>query len=164
MEARSLTAYDRFAIFHRDDFTCRFCGFKCPSENLEADHLIPWARMGSDNPENMITACKKCNRGKGDAMLFPSNMTEGTDDDGWTILKSWGIWAIKASGDSVWVTGAIFSKNPKKAFMEYPIEAYRLHDNDMIRHVLRKKWDAPHKDSDFLDCARFACRLIREVF
>lgn len=55
----------RFEIFKRDDFTCAYCGKKPPGTVLEVDHVIPKSKEGVDEPENLITSCFDCNRGKG---------------------------------------------------------------------------------------------------
>lgn len=54
----------RFEVFHRDGFTCRYCGRKPPHVVLEADHVIAVANGGGDELENLVTACFDCNRGK----------------------------------------------------------------------------------------------------
>ena len=59
----------RFAVFHRDNFTCRYCGRQPPAVILECDHVIPVARGGSNDEDNLATACFDCNRGKGVTML-----------------------------------------------------------------------------------------------
>jgi hypothetical protein len=59
----------RFEIFKRDQFTCRYCGNKSPKAILEIDHLHPLSAGGTDDPENLITACYECNRGKGARLL-----------------------------------------------------------------------------------------------
>jgi hypothetical protein len=55
----------RFEIFKRDDFACQYCGAQPPKVVLEVDHIHPVAAGGRNEPENLITACNKCNRGKG---------------------------------------------------------------------------------------------------
>lgn len=55
----------RFDVFKRDDFTCVYCGRRPPDVTLEVDHLIPRAEEGTDDPENLVTSCWDCNRGKG---------------------------------------------------------------------------------------------------
>jgi len=55
----------RFEIFKRDRFTCRYCGRTTPSVVLEIDHIVPVAEGGTDGPENLVTSCYECNRGKG---------------------------------------------------------------------------------------------------
>jgi len=59
----------RFDVFKRDSFTCAYCGRRSPDVTLEVDHIIPVAEGGSDDPENLITACWDCNRGKGTTPL-----------------------------------------------------------------------------------------------
>lgn len=55
----------RFDVFKRDAFTCQYCGSVPPSVVLEIDHIKPVCDGGSDDKENLITACFDCNRGKG---------------------------------------------------------------------------------------------------
>jgi hypothetical protein len=55
----------RFEVFKRDLFTCQYCGRKTPDVVLEADHIVPRAEGGTDDIENLVTACFDCNRGKG---------------------------------------------------------------------------------------------------
>lgn len=55
----------RFEILKRDGHTCRYCGGKPPHVTLEVDHVIAKAQGGSDQPENLVTSCFDCNRGKG---------------------------------------------------------------------------------------------------
>lgn len=54
----------RFEIFKRDKFICQYCGAKSPDVILQIDHKIALAKGGSDSPENLITACLNCNKGK----------------------------------------------------------------------------------------------------
>lgn len=51
-------------VFERDDYTCQYCGQI--GGKLEADHIIAFSKGGSDKLENLITACRKCNRQKRD--------------------------------------------------------------------------------------------------
>jgi 5-methylcytosine-specific restriction endonuclease McrA len=52
----------RWAIFERDNFTCRHCGSR---RNLSVDHIIPESKGGELTMENCQTLCKKCNSKKG---------------------------------------------------------------------------------------------------
>lgn len=54
----------RFKIFHRDNFTCQYCGNKPPEVVLEVDHVVSRKDGGGDEEMNLITACFNCNRGK----------------------------------------------------------------------------------------------------
>jgi len=59
-----MTPKKRFNIFHRDGFTCQYCGKKPPEVILEVDHIIPVSKGGNDDEDNLITSCFECNRGK----------------------------------------------------------------------------------------------------
>lgn len=58
-------AKTRFEVFKRDGFICQYCGRRPPEVILEADHIVPKSKGGTDIIENLITACYECNRGKG---------------------------------------------------------------------------------------------------
>jgi|GEM_PF-6272889 len=59
----------KFSIFKRDEFTCQYCGKSGPGAGLECDHVVARANGGSDHPDNLITACWECNRGKRDRSI-----------------------------------------------------------------------------------------------
>lgn len=59
----------RFSVFARDNFTCRYCGRQSDSVVLVIDHLIPVAAGGTNDMENLVTACEPCNQGKSDTSL-----------------------------------------------------------------------------------------------
>lgn len=61
---RAVTKKTRFEVFKRDMFVCQYCGNTPPSVILEVDHITPVSKEGSDNVDNLITACFDCNRGK----------------------------------------------------------------------------------------------------
>lgn len=54
----------RFEIFRRDGFKCRYCGLVAGETELTIDHVVPRTLGGSDDPSNLVTACKDCNAGK----------------------------------------------------------------------------------------------------
>lgn len=60
----------RFDVFKRDQFQCAYCGAH-PSETvlLEVDHIHPVAGGGTNDIDNLVTACWDCNRGKGAGLL-----------------------------------------------------------------------------------------------
>lgn len=60
----------RFAILKRDEFTCQYCGHSAPDVKLQVDHVIPVAHGGTNDPDNLTTACEMCNRGKHDAIFY----------------------------------------------------------------------------------------------
>jgi 5-methylcytosine-specific restriction endonuclease McrA len=57
------TAYlkHRNAVMERDGFACVYCE---ATEKLCLDHSVPVFLGGDDEPENLMTACKRCNSGK----------------------------------------------------------------------------------------------------
>lgn len=52
----------RFEVLRRDNHQCRYCH---SSDNpLTVDHVVPTALGGTDDPGNLVAACKDCNAGK----------------------------------------------------------------------------------------------------
>lgn len=60
---------ERFAVFQRDGFRCQYCGATKNSKELEVDHKIPVSQGGTDEFNNLVTACIDCNRGKSDKII-----------------------------------------------------------------------------------------------
>ena len=52
----------RLEIFHRDQYTCQYCGKQ--THQLTLDHVIPRYRGGEHVWENVVSACIPCNRRK----------------------------------------------------------------------------------------------------
>lgn len=52
----------RSGVFERDRYTCTYCGAR--GVRLECDHIHPLSRGGSNEVENLTTACTDCNRSK----------------------------------------------------------------------------------------------------
>ena len=72
-EQRALmTTKLRTYIKERDNFTCCQCGNSTQAEPnllLEVDHIIPIAKGGLTQEDNLQTLCWKCNRSKGAKLL-----------------------------------------------------------------------------------------------
>lgn len=66
---KNIPNYIRFQVFKRDKFTCQYCGRS--GVELEVDHIKPIAHGGTNDIDNLITACKACNRGKSDSLVLP---------------------------------------------------------------------------------------------
>lgn len=64
-ERKPISKRTRFEIFKRDGFKCQYCGKSAPDVVLEIDHVIPVAHGGTNDVENLVTACRECNNGKG---------------------------------------------------------------------------------------------------
>jgi 5-methylcytosine-specific restriction endonuclease McrA len=65
----------RLAIYHRDGYRCQLCGDPVdmcaePNEPKAAtlDHIIPRARGGADEPDNLRLAHRECNVQRGSAI------------------------------------------------------------------------------------------------
>ena len=54
----------RKMVYERDNYTCVYCGAR--GVKFEVDHKIPFSRGGSDEMDNLVTACMCCNRQKRD--------------------------------------------------------------------------------------------------
>jgi 5-methylcytosine-specific restriction endonuclease McrA len=50
-------------VFRRDSFHCRYCGKN--DVPLTVDHLVLWEEGGPSTEVNLVSACKKCNRTRG---------------------------------------------------------------------------------------------------
>jgi 5-methylcytosine-specific restriction endonuclease McrA len=59
----------RYDIMKRDNFRCVICGRSAQDGvTLQVDHIIPVAKGGQTEPENLRTLCEDCNRGKSDKL------------------------------------------------------------------------------------------------
>ena len=64
----------RFEIFKRDGFQCSYCGAHPPKAILHVDHIEPVSLGGSNDDDNLTTACQDCNLGKSNVPL--TNVSE----------------------------------------------------------------------------------------
>lgn len=53
----------RMEIFKRDNFKCVICGATKDDDLLEIDHIVPVCEGGNNDPENLRTTCRRCNKG-----------------------------------------------------------------------------------------------------
>lgn len=54
----------RYEVLRRDNHACRYCGATAPDVALTVDHVVPTSLGGSDDPRNLVAACRDCNSGK----------------------------------------------------------------------------------------------------
>jgi 5-methylcytosine-specific restriction endonuclease McrA len=62
----------RTAIYLRDHFTCNYCGkdlHGAKPEDINLDHIVCRSHGGGNGAENLITACKACNSGRGNKKI-----------------------------------------------------------------------------------------------
>src|SRR6202166_4812697 len=67
---RPVTKEEGLKILERDQYRCQYCGLDgmASFENsliMSVDFIQPRARKGKKEPENLVTACRPCNRIKG---------------------------------------------------------------------------------------------------
>jgi 5-methylcytosine-specific restriction endonuclease McrA len=51
----------RERILIRDAYLCQYCG----NDATTVDHVIPISKGGTDEPDNLLAACSRCNYSKG---------------------------------------------------------------------------------------------------
>ncbi len=78
----------RFAVLHRDGFTCRYCGARPPHAVLHVDHLVAQANGGTDDPENLVTSCRSCNLGKATSPIAGVEAEVAVVDPMWEITTA----------------------------------------------------------------------------
>lgn len=61
--ARQIEARVSWQVFKRDGYACRYCGRD--DVPLTIDHLVLWEEGGPSIPTNLLSACKKCNKTRG---------------------------------------------------------------------------------------------------
>ena len=62
----------RRAIFHRDGYTCQYCGKQ--RRDLTLDHIMPRSRNGPHVWNNVVSACIPCNHRKAGRTPREANM------------------------------------------------------------------------------------------
>lgn len=65
MARRPISMSLRFSVYERDGHTCQYCGRRPPEVDLQIDHQHPVALGGDNRIDNLLTACRDCNIGKG---------------------------------------------------------------------------------------------------
>lgn len=55
-------------VFHRDSYTCRYCGATGNDAPMTVDHIVLWEDMGASIEDNLNCACRKCNKERGNMM------------------------------------------------------------------------------------------------
>jgi ATP adenylyltransferase len=56
----------RYEVLKRARFRCELCGVSAEERALEVDHIVPRARGGKDDPDNLQALCYRCNSMKRD--------------------------------------------------------------------------------------------------
>lgn len=56
----------RAKVFERDGYACTYCG---DGNDLTCDHVVPLVRGGTNDLDNLTTACRPCNSSKGAKLM-----------------------------------------------------------------------------------------------
>jgi HNH endonuclease len=70
----------RYEILLRDNHTCRYCGATATEAPMTVDHVIPKALGGSDDPSNLVAACRDCNAGKSSSTATATQVADVAAD------------------------------------------------------------------------------------
>lgn len=78
MARKQISKKKRFDVFKRDGFRCVYCGATPITELLHVDHITPVVEGGTNDIDNLCTACVPCNLGKGGRSLsdIPQALSE----------------------------------------------------------------------------------------
>lgn len=83
-------------VLKRDNYTCQYCGYSPQKHNeyrnLHIDHIKPWSMNGSNDINNMVVACEKCN-------LYASNKYFDTFQE----KKAYILDIMKKKGQKIYV-------------------------------------------------------------
>jgi 5-methylcytosine-specific restriction endonuclease McrA len=60
---RQISSNVQWKVFQRDNYACRYCGLT--GIPLTVDHLLLWEEGGPSTQDNLLSACKRCNRIRG---------------------------------------------------------------------------------------------------
>ncbi len=68
--ASPVTLQEGLKILERDDYRCQYCGLdgRASFENalvMSVDFVVPRARKGKKDPQNLVACCRPCNAIKG---------------------------------------------------------------------------------------------------
>ena len=69
-ERNKLNSRLRLEVKRRDNYTCRYCGKEMfDGVGLQIDHIIPIAKGGKTELDNLQVLCSVCNRKKSDKII-----------------------------------------------------------------------------------------------
>ncbi len=68
----------RMNTLNRDGFKCRYCGVSVTNDTANMDHVVPWKKGGKTRSRNLVTACKPCNKKKGNKAWKPNPLSPPT--------------------------------------------------------------------------------------
>lgn len=154
----------RFAVLSRDGFRCRYCGAGPEEQVLHIDHRVPVALGGTNDIDNLVTACLPCNLGKSATM---ADLDDGLDMNGmpWLSADGWpqdiedpvyflnGEWAVTGFGLESVRTFYAISADDLNHVVTYGAETLSM----WLAHMPSKKWVFRNADA-FLEAFLKALR------
>ncbi|MFH2043350.1 MAG: HNH endonuclease signature motif containing protein [Acidobacteriota bacterium] len=69
MRKRKISKELRVQVLVRDKYRCKMCGRSKDEVSLHVDHIIPVAKGGTDEIDNLAALCSDCNIGKSDYLF-----------------------------------------------------------------------------------------------
>jgi 5-methylcytosine-specific restriction endonuclease McrA len=104
--AKPLTGEEGLKILERDRYRCQYCGLDglTSFENsliMSVDFIQPRVHKGKKEPENLVTACRPCNRIKGSRVF--ANFDEAKKyvvERRSELKKQWGTTMARLRGKS----------------------------------------------------------------
>jgi 5-methylcytosine-specific restriction endonuclease McrA len=66
--------FTRKNLYHRDRFTCQYCGRRGNADRMSIDHVLPKSKGGRTSWENCVLACVRCNARKADRTLHEAGL------------------------------------------------------------------------------------------
>jgi len=69
---------------------CSYCGKPLTQDNFEIDHFVPSKHGGTSESDNLIPACRSCNRSKGSKpfILWLATRTRNSIEKYWARVGS----------------------------------------------------------------------------
>lgn len=107
--------FTRANVYARDEQRCQYCGQRFSVAELTFDHVLPVARGGHKDWDNIVTCCVRCNRLKGDQApeevgltlirrprrpdaraLLSSGLSQACAPPSWRGYLAWGLVAAES--------------------------------------------------------------------
>jgi hypothetical protein len=106
----AVTKRTRFEVLRRDEYTCRYC--RSTTNELTIDHVVPVALGGTDDPSNLVAACRDCNSGKASSSPDASLVAQ-VDEDAlrWARARARAVERFTEDRDTLNAQLAEFSRN-----------------------------------------------------
>jgi hypothetical protein len=159
----SISSRLQMEVFTRDGFACVYCGGKPGASHLEVDHFLPRSKRGSDAKLNLVTACSKCNRLKGNKYYIPKALGLPEDEEGYALILSRGVWGLKIGSGGVYLSGAVYRGNSLTSSLDcWELDVLRI-DQHTESQVAGKTWGPPHSMFDFSTVLELARSLVTDL-